>query len=123
MTLHAAWMEAVKRQTAAENDATEAAKAAQREKFESLLNRSPTLAEQSDQRLSAYAKTMADRQSVLMQAQGLAASSEEREREFRSQCAGRQHLGDGLLAFAKVCRESVVHVPARLQHPRGVHAN
>jgi hypothetical protein len=83
-----AWMDCNRKLTQAERFEAEAAAEAKRQRFESLLNQSLTLAEQSDAHLSNYAAVMIERQSILMEAQGLAASNEERGRV--SQLLGRQ---------------------------------
>jgi hypothetical protein len=70
----------VRRQTQAESYETEAAKQAKRQQFEQLLHRSLDLAQQSDLHLSGYAQAMHERRAVLMEAQGLCASDEERGR-------------------------------------------
>jgi hypothetical protein len=80
VTLHNAWMEAVQRQTQAQNFETEAAKEAKRQRFESLLNRSLDLAVQSDQHIAAYAAVMTERRNILMEAEGEASTPEERGR-------------------------------------------
>jgi hypothetical protein len=51
-----------------------------RERFESLLNESLTLAEQADMHLSNFAIVMNQRAALLAEAQGMCASSEERSR-------------------------------------------
>jgi hypothetical protein len=106
MTLHAAWMEAVKRQTAAESYETEAAAAAKRQQFEQLLNRSFDLAEQSDLQAAAYAKTLDERAAVLIEAQGLCETPEQRARVTQLLSRQATTLQAGFFGLKKYIEEA-----------------